>query len=545
MAHLRAPMKITQPISSTPRRCGPTPSFFGVSVFGTDRICAVVAADNSSEAIAQVKTACQARSSARARILELRLDFLAASEIARFLRWLGRRRNLPLLIATCRRHEAGGQFKGNRTEEVAILQQAVAVGCRWCDVEIETAASLGAGALKEALSPARLLVSAHDFRRLPPQLPAVLRRLEACGGDAIKIAAATRSFADVRRLLQLARGRPDAVVIPMGEDMAGTRMLALRQGSALAYAPVERGTAPGQIPFAEIERVYRLRRRFGASKSGPTAETALYGVIGDPIGHSLSPLMHNAAFSARGKNALYVPFRVRDLRDFTSVIETFDLAGFSVTIPHKQRILDYLDRCDSLAAEIGAVNTVIVREGKLYGYNTDFAGVLRAIERRLPLASSRVLLIGAGGAARAAAFALSRAGAAVSIWARRVQRARSLARAVAGHAGQAIDRQEIARRSFDAIVNCTPVGMHPHGGSPLESRELNCRLVMDLIYRPLKTELLRRAERRGIETISGVDMFVAQGAAQWELWTGERAPVNVMRRAVLAELKNEEQSRPR
>ncbi len=126
-----------------------------------------------------------------------------------------------------------------------------------------------------------------------------------------------------------------------------------------------------------------------------------------------------------------------------------------------------------------------------------------------------------------------------------MQRARSLARAVAGHAGQAIDRQEIARRSFDAIVNCTPVGMHPHGGSPLESRELNCRLVMDLIYRPLKTELLRRAERRGIETISGVDMFVAQGAAQWELWTGERAPVNVMRRAVLAELKNEEQSRPR
>jgi 3-dehydroquinate dehydratase/shikimate dehydrogenase len=152
------------------------------------------------------------------------------------------------------------------------------------------------------------------------------------------------------------------------------------------------------------------------------------------------------------------------------------------------------------------------------------------------------LLIGAGGAARAAAFALARAGAAVAVWARRAQRARALAHAVSG---EAIDREAIAHHSFDAIVNCTPVGMYPHRGSPLELRELNCRLVMDLIYRPLKTELLRRAERRGIEAISGVDMFVAQAAAQWELWTGESPPVNVMRRVVLAELQKEEKSRSR
>jgi 3-dehydroquinate dehydratase/shikimate dehydrogenase len=220
-------------------------------------------------------------------------------------------------------------------------------------------------------------------------------------------------------------------------------------------------------------------------------------------------------------------------------VEPFKIAGFSVTIPHKQGILRYLDACDTLAAEIGAVNTVVVRGAKLCGYNTDFTGVLRAIERRLPLSSSCVLLLGAGGSARAAAFALARAGAAVSICARRPRTARALARAVGG---QAIDRREIARRSFDAIVNCTPVGMYPAGGSPLESRELNCRLVMDLIYRPLKTELLRRAERRGIETISGVHMFVAQGVAQWELWMGERAPELLMRRVVMAALQNERKS---
>ncbi len=225
--------------------------------------------------------------------------------------------------------------------------------------------------------------------------------------------------------------------------------------------------------------------------------------------------------------------------DFIAAIKPLGIAGFSVTIPHKERILRYLDDCDPLAAEIGAVNTVVVRGGKLCGYNTDFIGVLRAMERRLPLASSRVLVLGAGGAARATAFALARAGAAVSVWARRPQRARVLARDMGG---EAIDGGELERQSFDAVVNCTPVGMHPGGGSPLQSRDLNCRLVMDLIYRPLRTELLRRAERRGIETISGVDMFLAQGIAQWELWMGEPAPESAMRRVVLAALQKEEKS---
>jgi 3-dehydroquinate dehydratase/shikimate dehydrogenase len=215
------------------------------------------------------------------------------------------------------------------------------------------------------------------------------------------------------------------------------------------------------------------------------------------------------------------------------------IAGFSVTLPHKERLIRYLDYCEPLAAAMGAVNTVIVRGGKLYGYNTDFAGVLRAIGRRVPLRSSRVLLWGAGGSARATAFALARQGAAVTIAARRPAQARALARAVGG---DVIDRARLRHAFFDVLVNCTPVGMYPGGGSPLESKELNCRVVMDLIYRPQKTELLRRAERRGIQTISGVEMFLAQGIAQWEMWTGKRAPEAAMRRAVLAALKEEEAS---
>ena len=509
-----------------------------VSVFGNDRVCAVVAARTAADAIAQIKAI--SSSTVRAHVVELRLDFLSSrAEIASLLGWIGRQREMPILIATCRRREAGGHFRGSADHEISLLKAAVEAGCRWCDVEIETAGEIGAKELKDALAPARLLISAHDFKRLPQNLPTLMRRLDTFDGDAIKIAAASRSLSDVRQLLELVRGRLDVVAVPMGDGMPAARVLALRQGSALAYAPVTRSTAPGQIAFDEIEPVYRLRRRFGRSKAGVNPRTRLYGVIGDPIAHSLSPLMHNAAFAEGQKDAIYVPFHVRHLADFIATIKPFWIAGFSVTLPHKERILRYLDRCDSLAAEIGAVNTVVVRAGKLYGYNTDFTGVLRAIERRLPLASSSVLLIGAGGSARAAAFALARSGASVSIWARRPRRARALARAVGG---KAIDRREIARRSFDAIVNCTPVGMHPHGGSPLESCELNCQLLMDLIYRPLKTELMRRAEGLGIETISGVDMFVAQGVAQWELWVGEGAPEPVMRRVVLAALQKEERS---
>ena len=245
----------------------------------------------------------------RAHVVELRLDFLSRrAEIASLLRWVGREHEMPILIATCRRPEAGGRFRGTVGDQIEVLKQAAGAGCRWCDVEIETAEKIGIGELKNALAPARLLISAHDFKRLPQNLPALLKRLDAFDGDAIKIAAAPRSLADVRRLLELVRGRPDVVAVPMGEDIPAARILALRQGSALAYAPVARSTAPGQTAFSQIESVYRLSRRFGRSIAGLNPRTRLYGVIGDPIGHSLSPLMHNAAFAEGHKDAIYLPF---------------------------------------------------------------------------------------------------------------------------------------------------------------------------------------------------------------------------------------------
>jgi shikimate dehydrogenase len=239
---------------------------------------------------------------------------------------------------------------------------------------------------------------------------------------------------------------------------------------------------------------------------------------------------------------VYLPFRVTDLRDFLAAIGLLGIRGFSVTLPHKARILRYLDDCDPLAADIGAVNTVVVRgPGKLYGYNTDYTAVLRAIQKRMQPRGARVLLFGAGGSARAAAFALTAAGASVFVCARRAARARELARAAHG---ETIPRRALRDARFDVIVNATPVGMYPYPDStPLEPAELNCRVVFDLIYRPRKTRLLQLAAQRGIQTISGLDMFVAQGAAQFEIFTGTCAPVAAMRGAVEAVLQREEKER--
>jgi 3-dehydroquinate dehydratase / shikimate dehydrogenase len=477
------------------------------------------------------------RALGRSRTVELRLDWLSSDrEIDRFLEELKKGHSAHLgatLIATCRRGAAGGRYAGTIAKQLVHLADAIRAGCAWYDLEIETARQCPSELIHVLLGEARQLRSAHFFEQMPKNLSRVAAELWRGRPGAIKIAAHCNSLADSRKLVDFARRRRNIVAIPMGDVALPARILALRERDSFAYAPVENATAPGQVSLADIKDLYRADRL--------DARTRVYGVIGNPVGHSLSPAMQNAGFAARRINAIYLPFLVRDLRDFLDSIKALGIRGFSVTLPHKEKILRHLDGCDPLAARIGAVNTVVVRGGgKLYGYNTDYVGVLRALERRIPLRGSRVLIVGAGGAARAVAFALVQAGAAACLTARRPARASTLAKAAGG---EAIARNRVRDEFFDAIVNATPVGMHPAiGNSPLDVRELNCRLVFDTIYRPRMTKLLELAARRGIETISGVEMFVAQGTAQWEIWTGERAPVEAMRHAVVRALTAEEKS---
>lgn len=491
---------------------------------GVRRLCAVVAARTASEMFRQLRVALGSTPT-----VELRLDWLKTdAERLRFLRRLSKHVSRgATFLATCRRKEGGGKFTGDIARQLDWLNQAREAGCQWCDVEMETFRELPEGFLRSYPVPPRILLSIHDFERMP-KLPKKIVVAQHGQVDAVKIAVQAKTIVDSVRLLKVARRSRNLVAVPMGKVGLPARLLALREGSELAYAPVAEATAPGQVLLSETLRLYRPHLL--------TRATRVYGVIGDPIGHSLSPLLHNTGFAARRVNAVYLPFLVPQLGDFLKAVPDFGIQGFSVTIPHKQAILEYLKECEPLAAEIGAVNTVVVRrDGSLYGCNTDYVGVLRALERKMRIRGSRVLIFGAGGAARAAAFALARAGATVCLCARRENAAKQLARAVGG---EAVPRCALGTRSFDAVLNATPVGMHPHEGiSPLSVHELQCRIVMDLIYRPERTKLLEIAAQKGIATVSGVNMFLAQGFAQWEIWTGKRAPEAAMRRAVLSALR--------
>ena len=499
---------------------------------GARRICAVVAERRAAKMIVRIRAALR-----ETRTIELRLDWLRSdAERARLLRWL--KENKPrgaTFLATCRRRPGGGHLAGDVQEELHWLRLAREAGCPWCDLETHTLQKLPKQSVRGLALPPRVLLSVHDFRRTPP-LGGILKSLTHRDADAVKIAANARTIGDSVRLLRAARRSENIVAVPMGDVGLPARILALREGSALAYAPVAEATAPGQVSLSDLKHLYRAHKL--------TRRTRVYGVIGNPIGHSLSPLLHNTGFIARNVDAVYLPFLVPDLRDFLQAIAELGIYGFSVTLPHKQTILRHLADCERIAAEIGAVNTVVVqRDGSLYGCNTDYVGVLHALQKKLPLAGSRVLVFGAGGSARAAAFALARAGAIVCICSRRERAAKELARAVGG---EALPRRALRTEFFDAILNCTPVGMYPQAAiSPLAPRELNCRIVMDLIYRPQRTQLLRLAARKGIATVSGVEMFLAQGIAQWEIWTKHRAPEAAMRAAVLGTLRSEEKSRSR
>jgi 3-dehydroquinate dehydratase/shikimate dehydrogenase len=502
------------------------------SVFGKGiaRICGVLAAPTAAELRRLLAQALRETPTVEARLDWLKND----KERHAFLNWLKAHRPARAqIIATCRRRVGGGEFAGDAGAELFWLMKAREAGCAWCDLEMETLRELPGKTVRGYAVPEKVLLSMHDFRRTP-MYPRRLGAPARAGGDAFKVAAMTRSLQDSARTLRLARTSPDVVAIAMGEMGLPARVLALREGSALAYAPVASATAPGQIPLHDLKHLYRAHQL--------TRATRVYGVVGNPIAHSLSPLLHNTGYVAAGTDAVFLPFLVENLKDFLKVLADFGVRGFAVTIPHKEKIFAYLDDVEPLAEKIGAVNTVTVRKnGSLYGSNTDYIGVLLALEKKLRLPGARVAIYGAGGSARAAAFALQHAGAHVIVCARRLAAGKALAKAVGG---EAIPRPALRSQKFDALLNATPIGMHPDEKvSPLAPGELNCSVVMDLIYRPMRTKLLKLAASRSIACVSGVEMFLAQGIAQWEHWMGRKAPESRMRNAVLCALKNEENTR--
>ncbi len=451
---------------------------------------------------------------AGADLVELRLDGITDLDVAGALD--GRR--LPVIV-TCRPVWQGGHYDGDETARVALLERAWELGAEWVDVE-----DGAADAFVTRVHGRRIVRSFHDFEGVPPDASARLARLLSSGAERVKLAVMARRLADVvttRALAREADGR--GVILAMGAAGLPSRLLAGPIGSRWTYAGD--GVAPGQVPLT------RMREEFDVTRI--TAATAIYGVVGRPIMHSLSPAMHNAAFRAAGIDAIYLPLEAASFDDFATFVQAFDLRGASVTAPFKQDAFAAVSTPDAATAGLGAVNTLRRRAGAWDGCNTDVTGFLAPLATH-DLAGRRVAVLGAGGAARAVVPALVERGALVSVHARRPEAAQALA---VGHRVTASPWPPAAD-GWDVLVQTTPVGTWPAvGAAPLTfDRRLDGRLVYDLVYNPPETALLAQARSLGADVIGGMPMLVAQAAAQFTWWTGVPAPISEMQAAAARRL---------
>ncbi len=488
------------------------------------RVCVAVIGSDADE-MAQKAEALSRDNS----FLELRLDYLPKPALAlpRIERLLESHPGM-VLTATCRRAASGGKFRGSIASQLDILGKAVAAGCQLLDVELQTALKCKPEQLKKLRARANLILSFHDFRATK-KLDETLEKLLAFPADYYKIVTTATTLSDnvaMMKFLGREGDRHSLVSMCMGEQGIISRVLAVRAGSVFTFAAATPGeeTAPGQVAAQELRNVYRIEQL--------DAATRVYGVAGDPVAHSLSPAIMNAAFRRENVNAVFLALHAKTLKDLLTCIKEIPIHGISVTMPYKEAILPHLDNTDAHTSKVGACNTVVrAQDGKLYGFNTDTAGVIRPLERRLnTLEGARILVIGAGGAARAAVFALKERGSEVYILNRSAGPAKKLAHQARARIAK---RSSLKKLAFDVIINATPLGMGNSRETPLQEKEINARYVFDMVYDPPETKFLKLARERGAQIIPGIEMFVHQAARQFEIWTGKPAPWDEMLRVVL------------
>ena len=460
-----------------------------------------------------------------AQLVELRLDWLRnLPDLSRLLA----QRPTPVIV-TCRRPDDGGRWHGSEEQRRILLRQAIAEGVEYVDLEEDLAGSI------KRFGQTRRIISHHDFAETPEDLQAIHERLRKLDPDIIKIVTMARTPADNVALLKLvAESEIPTIGFCMGDLGLTSRVLCGKYGSPFTYTTFseDREMAPGQIEFETMRDLYRFEEI--------DADTRVFGVLGDPIGHSFSPQIHNAAFAKERLNAVYLPFRVpaETLDDTLHAYSAIDIQGYSVTIPHKEAVVGFATYMDDAVKSIHAANTLYKDErGRWYAANTDYEAALATLKSGLAdkgderLAGLKVLLLGAGGVSRAIGLAVCRAGAAVTVTNRNRDRGLALAEELDC---QFINWENRGSVFVDVLINCTPVGMYPEmNHTPYPEHWLReGMLVFDTIYNPENTLLIKQAKSRGCTTVSGLDMFLRQAGAQFQCFVQRPPPLDVMHSAL-------------
>jgi 3-dehydroquinate dehydratase/shikimate dehydrogenase len=456
---------------------------------------------------------------ADADLVELRLDHLDHPEPAAAAPAMDGR--LRPVIVTCRPEWEGGRFSGSEDVRRQVLEAAATAGAEFVDVEARAAFAPDFIRTRRGRG---IVLSAHLFGDPPANLEGLFAAMQSTGAEVVKLAIEARTLADARRLFALAdssAGQEDShVLIAMGDAGVATRVMAGRLRNRWTYAGD--GVAPGQLPPERLLHEFHFRSIH--------ADAAVYGVTGNPVSHSLSPAMHNAGFAALGLNAVYVPLQAADAADFVRFARELPISGASITAPFKVALMSSVDEIEPLARRVGAINTVIVRNGRWIGANTDVHGFLAPLAGRIALKGIRATVLGAGGAARGVAIALADQGAQVAISARKGAAAREIAELAGGEVGTFPPRPG----SWDVLVNTTPAGSLSCPENPIAGTPLDGEIVFDLVYVPAETRLLADARAQGCLTIGGLEMLVAQAERQFELWTGEPPPHGLFAEAAAA-----------
>lgn len=461
----------------------------------------------------------QALASRGAKFVELRVDWLSkAPDVPRLLK----DRPTPVIV-TCRRREDGGKWTGTEDQRLTVLRTAIISGADYVDLEDDIAKSI------PRFGKTKRIVSHHDFQTTPDNLEEIWTAMSKMNPDVIKLVTTAHSPSDCVRALKLvADAKIPTVAFCMGEFGIPSRILCGKYGAPFTYAAfsAEREIAPGQLTFQQMTDIYHYE--------SINRDTKVFGVLGDPIGHSLSPVLHNSAMQQVKFNGVYIPIRVtRD--QISKMLDDFqwlDVQGYSVTIPHKEAVLAKYPKCEEIVRKIGAANTVYPAPDGWHSDNTDFSAALDSLQLALApgdsLDGKRVLMLGAGGVARAIGLGVTQRGGVLTIASRTADRAKALSEALGC---RQITWENRGSEFADILINCTPVGMHPDvNQTPFQSNWMrDDMIVFDTIYNPENTLLLKEAREHRCRTVSGVEMFVRQAAAQFTRFTGEAAPLEMLK----------------